>query len=185
MAAIFRDELGDMLLTTPVPRSSTENFEENGVAAANNDNILPSPEQLQGKIILKVSFCSQKYMLYACPKNKDELLQETLSSASFIFTQHKKNNVSRDIGNSTNDNEQARRGSSSSVVSRTPSLYSQAYRRFSESTPGVILSSSPKSQAQKWKISLSELPVAETLPNTPINEKCDVKIPDYYHSRVN
>ena len=35
---------------------NTENFEENGVAAANNDNILPSPEQLQGKIILKVTF---------------------------------------------------------------------------------------------------------------------------------
>ena len=42
MAHIFQEEFGDMLLTAPVGESEVDK------------NDLPSPEQLRGKIILKV-----------------------------------------------------------------------------------------------------------------------------------
>ena len=49
MAEIFKEELGDMLLTAPVSTGDSET-DENFF----HRNDLPSPEQLQGKIILKV-----------------------------------------------------------------------------------------------------------------------------------
>ena len=49
MAEIFKEELGDMLLTAPVSTGDPET-DENFF----HKNDLPSPEQLQGKIILKV-----------------------------------------------------------------------------------------------------------------------------------
>ena len=59
MAAIFREEFGDMLLTEPIPvatETSCDNVED--------DNNLPSPEQLRGKIILKVS--SETHVVPSC-----------------------------------------------------------------------------------------------------------------------
>ena len=47
MADIFLEEFGDMLLTSPVDDSNLDDS-----IVDNND--LPSPEQLRGKIILKV-----------------------------------------------------------------------------------------------------------------------------------
>ena len=47
MADIFLEEFGDMLLTAPVDDSNLDDS-----IVDNND--LPSPEQLRGKIILKV-----------------------------------------------------------------------------------------------------------------------------------
>ena len=47
MAEIFLEEFGDMLVTAPVEESNLD------VSIVDN-NDLPSPEQLRGKIILKV-----------------------------------------------------------------------------------------------------------------------------------
>ena len=50
MATMFREEFGDMLLTNAVnilPETTPNEYVE-------DSNNLPSPEQLRGKIILKV-----------------------------------------------------------------------------------------------------------------------------------
>ena len=48
MADIFKEEFGDMLLTEPVPTGEPDPM------TGEPKNDLPSPEQLSGKIILKV-----------------------------------------------------------------------------------------------------------------------------------
>ena len=52
MADIFKDEFGDMLLTAPVPIGEPDPI------TGEPKNDLPSPEQLSGKIILKVKIYS-------------------------------------------------------------------------------------------------------------------------------
>ena len=49
MAEIFKEEFGDMLLTAPVSTGDSETDDD-----FFHKNDLPSPEQLKGKIILKV-----------------------------------------------------------------------------------------------------------------------------------
>ena len=55
MADIFVKEFGDMLLTEPLSTIDNTDSEDDWI----DKNDLPSPEQLQGKIILKVNYTNK------------------------------------------------------------------------------------------------------------------------------